>query len=333
MKKLIFISGLAFASLLLSCKKTPTDDILPADDNSNLAAYQKADDATAKAEYDKINDDIEKVYKDNDFSGARIDNSQAVVLPCGKVTLNPKSFKIDYNDTTCGSKVLSGSIDVTLKKGNKFSDIDAELEVKFTDYKVYYNASKSSVTYNGKQIIKNITGGKFADLKSANSISHSVRGTLEVSFDSLGKSSKKRDWSIFRKKTFTSTGVETGLSFTLDGDTIINGKKVSEYGTNKDGYPYVNEVETPFKWENCGDNLTGPYILKTGIVNHTATNDLGILGKYTGHFSIYAGYTITTGVIAFNGTCESAGYKLMLSFKKDGVAIGTPSTWFQEYNK
>ena len=84
-------------------------------------------------------------------------------------------------------------------------------------------------------------------------------------------------------------------------------------------------------WENCGTDFQGPYVLKTGIVNHTATNDLGLLGVYTGHFSIYDGYAISTGTLAYDGTCSSAGYKLSISFKKDGVPIGKETTWFQEY--
>lgn len=328
MKKTVLITSILICSLLLGCKKKSTDDILPTD---NVSSYQKADDASAKNEFDNINDDIEKIYKSTDYTSARVGNMSAVVLPCGKVTLNAKNFKIEYNDTICGSKVKSGNIDVQLINGTRFKDSAAVLKVTFNNYKVYYNASKTSVTYNGTQTITNATGGGFIDLIKAGTLIHKIKGNLNLVFDSAGVKSLSRDWKVYRKKTFTSNGTATSLTFTLDGDTIVNGKKISEIGTNKDGLPFVNEVETPFHWENCGTDFQGPYVLKTGIVNHTATNNLGILGVYTGHFSIYAGYAVSSGSLAFDGTCASAGYKLNLSFKKDGILIGKESTWFQEY--
>ena len=331
MKKTLLLSSIGFASTLSSCVKTPTDDILP----NTPTSYQKADDATAKNEFDYINDEIERVYKSDDYvnssEGARVNNSNAVVLPCGKGTLKAKNFTLEYNENICGSKVKSGSIDVKLIKGNNFSDSAAVLEVTFNSYKVYYNASKTSVTYNGIQTITNVKGGKFIDLIKADTLIHSLRGELNVSFDSTGLESKIRTWNVFHRKTFTSNGTSKGLTFTLDGDTTISGLKHSEIGTNKDGYPFVNVVEIPLHWENCGSDFQGPYILKTGIVNHTATNNLGVLGKWTGNFSIFAGYSTASGSLEFKGNCDAAGYKLTLSIKKDGVIIGKESEWFQEY--
>lgn len=331
MKKTLLLSSIGFALTLSSCVKTPTDDILP----NTPTSYQKADDATAKNEFDYINDEIERVYKSDDYvnssEGARVNNSNAVVLPCGKVTLKAKDFKLEYNENTCGSKVKSGSIDVKLIKGNKFSDSAAALEVTFNNYKVYYNASKTSVTYNGKQTITNVSGGKFIDLIKADTLIHSVRGDINVSFDSTGLESKTRNWNVFHRKTFTSNGTSTGLTFTLDGDTTIDGLKHSEIGINKEGHPFVNVVETPLHWENCGSDFQGPYILKTGIVKHTATNKTLLLGTWTGNFSMFAGYSTASGVLEYKGNCESAGYKLTLSIKKDGVIIGKESEWFQEY--
>jgi hypothetical protein len=328
MKKNILLSSLAISIFIFGCKKTPTDDILPTE--STPISIQKADDASAKNELDNINDDIEKIYKSDDYAAARTDGNPKVVLPCGKFTLNGKDFKISYNDTTCGTKVKSGSIDVKLIKGVKFADPSAVLEVTFNEYKVFYNASQTSVTYNGKQTITNVTGGKFSDLYNADTIVHSVRGELTLRFDSISTEGESKIWHIFRKKTFISNGTPAGLSFTLDGDTIMDGKKVIEYGTNKNNFPFVNEMTTPFHWDNCGTTYEGPYTLKAGEVNHTATNKT-VLATFTGHFRVNAGYAISTGTLAFDGTCSSAGYKLSMEYKKNGISFGTPRTWFQEY--
>jgi hypothetical protein len=330
MKKIILLSSIAFASILLGCKKTPTDDILPKDE-VEINTYQKADDASAKNELDKVNNDIETIYKSTDYANARVGEVKKVVLPCGKVTLNSKNFKIEYNDTVCGSKVMSGSVDVQLIKGNKFADTNAVLKVTFTDYKVYYNASKTSVTYNGIQYITNASGGSYADLIKTTTLIHKVRGDLQLKFDSAGTESDSRTWHIFRKKTFTSNGTATGVTFTLDGDTTIDGKTVIEYGDNKEGDPFVNEMTTAFHWENCGTTFEGPYVLKTGKVSHTATNDLGFLGVFKGIFTVEAGYSIGTGTLAYDGTCSSAGYKLSIEYRRNNELIGKQTQWFQEY--
>ena len=330
MKRTIILSSILATILFSGCKKTPTDDILPADEIS-LTPNEKASDATAKNELDNVNDDIEKIYKSDDYSAARTEGSKKVVLPCGKFSINGKNFTLTYNDTTCGSKVKSGSIDVKLISGSKFADENAVLEVTFNNYKVFYNASKTSVTYNGKQTVTNVSGGKFSDLITAKTIIHRVRGELTLQFDSATTNGNTRIWHIFRKKTFTSNGTPTGLAFTLDGDTTIGGKTIIEYGVNKNNHPFINEMTTAFHWENCGTTFEGPYTLKTGTVNHTATNDLGAAGKYTGHFSIFAGYSFATGTMVYEGTCGSAGYKLSMEIKKDGVSMMAPTTWFQEY--
>lgn len=328
MKKIILLSSFAISMLLLGCKKTPTDDILPIE-NIPLST-QKADDASAKNELDNVNDDIEKIYKSDDYTAARTEGNPKVVLPCGKFTLNGKDFKISYNDTTCGTKIKSGSIDVKLIRGTKFADTNAVLEVTFNNYKVFYNATQTSVTYNGKQTITNATGGKFSDLLKADTIVHKVRGELTLKFDSISTEGESKIWHIFRKKTFISNGTPAGLSFTLDGDTMIDGKNVIEYGINKNNYPFVNVMTSPFHWENCGTTFEGPYTLKTGEVNHTATNQTP-LATFTGHFTVNAGYSIGTGALVYDGTCASAGYKLSVEYKRNGNAFGTPRTWFQEY--
>src|SRR5690606_16496025 len=83
------------------------------------------------------------------------------ILPCGKVTFSNKNFQIDYSKSgvNCGSRVLSGTIDVTLLTPGTFADPNAKLKIVYTDYKVLYYTNNQSITYNGTSYIINGPNG------------------------------------------------------------------------------------------------------------------------------------------------------------------------------
>jgi len=276
---------------------------------------EQADDAAARNELDRAQEDIEKVYNSDQYAGNQ--RGSAVNLPCGSVTLNTNDFTITYNGVNCGSRVLGGSIAVTLVSGDKFSDANAKLKIVFNNYKVHYNSSGEEIVYNGTTYITNSTGGTLASLftTTPGTVIHRTRGTLTLTYDTTGNggSTFSRTWNLFRKKTFSSNGTSTGISLKFEGDTTIAAdtylpgtyEAVSEYGLDVENREFIHTISTPFVWSNCGTNYSGPYILKTGRVTHTAFSANREL-KY--QFTATAGYRQDGVNNVLDQTCASNGY-------------------------
>jgi hypothetical protein len=335
MRNIVFvlagISILFFSACNRNKKEEPT-----------ISDRSKADDAAARNEFNRVYDIAEDIFNSDEYDNST--SRVAYVLPCGNVTLNAQNFTIDYsNSTTCGSRVLSGTVAVELQAGHtKFSEQGAVLKFTFTNYKVLYTSTNQSLTYNGTAYVTNTSGGKLLDLftlTTGTTVEHKIRANLNVLFDSTGNGSANvtRTWHVFRKKVFESTGAGTGISLTLTGDTsskdssYINGtyNKISEYGLNREGKKFINDVTQDFVWENCGTTVSGPYKLKRGSVTHTA---------YLGNFipviypDAYATFTATAGAFGSAGTpsgvivnnCTSNGYNISWTIR-NGVN-GSPKT-------
>jgi hypothetical protein len=340
MKKLIYSITLGLVLIsVLSCKKS---------DPPISPVYQdpsKADDSGARNGLQSSYDDIEKVYNSDEYATSanlRTTASNAI-LPCGSVTFNTNNFTINYSASgvNCGSRVLSGTIDVTLVSGAKFSDAGAKLKIVYTNYKVLYAHTQQSVTYNGTTYTTNVSGGTlislFTNTPNAEVI-HTVRGDLTLTFDTLGASGFDRSWKVFRKKTYQNTpGTVTGITLQVEGDTTlatdsyITGtyNNVTEMGMSMKNEKFVCNVPTPFRWENCGTSYAGPYTLKQGKVEFTSYFTSGIfyiLGYTKATWSATAGYRYDgPGAYTLDGGCGSNGYKI-------DASIVNPTTSASLYN-
>ena len=343
MKKIIY-TILIGASLysLVGCKKS-VDEAKP-----SVSSRSEADDASARSELDKVYDDIEKVYNSQEYSDGSSLRTTGVILPCGSVTLNTKNFTIQYNGVNCGSRVLSGSIDVTLLTAGVFSDPNAKLKIVYNNYKVLYHTNNQSITYNGTTYVTNgPNGGTLLSLfnTAPKVVEHKVRGKLSLTFDSTGTGNNNviREWNIFRKKTYTSNGTQTGITLSVEGDTSIGNDtyipgtyaKASEYGFSREGDKFVCNLSTPFMWSNCGSSYSGPYTLKQGKVEYTVdltTNPIASLGITKGTWSATAGYRYDNpNSYPFDGSCNSNGYKLDFALKNTSGANVHTSSSFQVY--
>lgn len=344
MKKIIYaiLIGASVYSLT-SCKK-------PVDETPTTVSGTKADDASARNELDKAYSDIEAVFNSQQYADASGLRTTGAILPCGKVTFDTKNFTIDYSKSgiNCGSRVLSGSIDVTLETSGTFADVNAKLKIVYHDYKILYYTNNQSITYNGTEYVTNTSGGSFIELfGKQSSVVYKVRGQLDLTFDSTGTGTKNvtRRWNIFREKTYTSDGTETGIALSFKGDTSIpmdtympggDYNMVSEYGISRDGDKFVCEIPTAFNWSNCGSSYAGPYILKDGKVQYTVdlSTNLGakVLGITKGTWSATAGYRYDTpNSYPYDGSCDSDGYKLEFTLKNSSGTNVYSTTSFQAY--
>jgi hypothetical protein len=315
--------------LFTACKKQ--EEVAP------TVKGEQADDAAARNELDRAQNDIETVYNSDQYAGNQ--RGAAVNLPCGSVTLNTNNYTITYNGVNCGSRVLSGAIDVALVSGTKFSDINAKLSITFTDYKVHYNSSGEEIVYNGTVYTTNFSGGTLASLftTTPKTVVHKTRGALTLTYDTIGTGIPTvfRTWNLFRKKTFQSDGTPTGISLKFEGDTTLSNylpgtyDVVCEYGTDVNNRKFIHTITTPFVWSNCGTTYSGPYTLKTGRVEHTAFSDDGSLEF---RFTATAGYRNDGTNNILDQSCASNGY--LIDGSATLVAIGKEVfkyTTFQQY--
>lgn len=357
MKRIIYTILIGSTIFILGCKKP---DEVPAP----IEGRDQADDASARSEMQRAYDDVETVFNSQDYQDAsnlRTTSSlrtTTALLPCGRVTFNlnnnSNNFSIDYSQSGSNCtpyRILSGSIDVTLVNGTTFADVDAKLKLVFNNYKVLYTNSNQSVTYTGTTYITNTSGGSLFELTELNSkIIHSVRGDLQLKFDTLGSATFDRSWKIFRKRTFeNTTGTPSGITFKLEGDTSFaastyftgtnvtaqNFSKVGEIGINVKNEKFVCDMSTDFIWSNCGSTYAGPYVLKQGkveYVSYTSNATLVAWGYTKYYWSAAAGYrTDATGASIYDGSCDSDGYKLDFSLQNGSGASIYAVTAFQAY--
>lgn len=323
MKKSIYCMFLAATLVFVNCKKK--EEVAP----PVVTPTAKVDEAVAREELNGAYDDVETVYNSQEYAGASNSNQRTAgeILPCGKVTLDTKNFTIDYGKSglSCGSKVISGSIDVTLVEGTNFKEQNAKLKVVFNNYEVLYALSKQSVTYNGTAYVTNNSGGTLVSLFTNTpnvEVVHTVRGDLSITYDTLG-TPVIRSWKSFRKKIFkNTTGTPTGITLTLEGDTTLDADtymsgtygNVSEIGYNIHGEKFVCNVNESFHWQNCGTDYAGPYILKQGTVQYTAfsSNPYLITTGFTKYnWTATAGYSYQSPTsLVLDQSCSSAAYKI-----------------------
>jgi hypothetical protein len=341
-KAIISIIFLASLTTIVSCKKKQADTVTPTSTDQT-----KATDAAASNELDKVYTDIETVFNSQQYQDTTVNanaRTSAAILPCGIVSLNKRNFTITYGGVNCGSRVLSGSIAVSLIKGNLFSDQGAELKITYNNYKVLYYANNQSITYNGTAFVTNTTGGAlitlFTGALNTNMI-HRIRGNMTLTYDSTGTGSANvtRVWNIYRLKTFTNTsGSATGITVTVAGDTtsqttLGNYSNVCETGISRDGYPFVCNMPTDFSWSNCGSDYAGPYKLKHGQLDYIMDLSTSNIALYAnkGKWSAIAGYVyVSPTQFNFDGTCSVGGYKICDTLFKNNVPVLNFSS-FQAY--
>lgn len=294
-----YLSRILAVTLILtltitSCKKDD-EDVVVAPPKTTVFEFG-ANDETARYEYDNTMDDLFSWLNHSSIeTGKGAQPDSGVILPCGVVRIDSTGgvFKFVY-DTTCGIRVLSGSISVRLSSGTTWSQQGAELEFTFTNYEIYYKKNGQTLTFNGPMYVTNTTGGKIANLifpPIQSSVVHSVKGTINITFDQLDT----RKWRI-RKKRLFEKDINGKLKLTLDQDS-----SVAEVGSTRNGDPFTASITTPVEYINCGSTFEGPYIATIGTLVY-ATNNTSMTAE--------AGYVYSNNTATFAGDCTSEGYKL-----------------------
>lgn len=308
----LFLVLTALLFTLNACKKDEDEQVViqPNPTISELGA----NDETARMEYDKSLNEIFDALNNTGIQTGRASSPQSgVILPCGVIKLDstsiPGVYKFVY-DSTCGVRVLSGSISARLSSG-PWNQQGAMLELTFTNYRVLYTKNNQTLEFNGPIRIENALGGTLFDvvnpLNPQTSINHKISGSIDITFD-FGDT---RRWRIRKQRTFEAdANSNSGFAFKLDKDSLV-----AEVGTTRNGDPFTADFTSPLIYRACGpNNLT--YIAMEGVLVYRTPTESA---------TAEAGYKLVSGQPVLDGDCGSAGYKLTYT------VLGQTLTAFQYY--
>lgn len=298
----IFLTGMVIFS---SCDREKEKvNKTPESDQTDQEGSSAIDDAL---------EDVNDIISNDIGGGASQTNMRTTAydLPCGVVKFDSTDigngkykYFVQYGENTaCGYKRKSGDVSFALINGNTFADVGAVYSVTFTDYTVVVLATGNSVTVNGTVNVTNRDGHYVWESVVFNqTVVHKLRGQLEITYEN----GEVRTRDHFQLRTWASDNSWAGLTFTVSGDTLINGKNISETGYTINGdYYYETEILEDLTWENCGVDFKGPYVLTTG---HARMNLVVPFVSDT-YVDVEAGYDAS---FTKTNDCNSSAYRISL---------------------
>jgi hypothetical protein len=267
--KMIYRLGmlcLASAMLIGGCKKKedpiePEPVVTPAPEETGQAGV---DSREATGENDEaLNDINEALSNSNKVSGKGgsaneeggltgnackpvIDSTQAGL---GVLTLS-------YTGSTCNNRTKTGVIKLTLvnyTSGKRWKDTGAVLKVDYINYKIKRASDQKSLTFNGTQQLKNVSGGNWWNLlvwKNQTSLVTTVTGTnLIVTWHD----NTTATYNIHRKITYSCPSPSV-IAVKGEGIGTSGGlTSLENYGTSRQGDAFTSQVTTPIIWNTtCG---------------------------------------------------------------------------------
>ncbi len=160
----------------------------------------------------------------------------------------PRSVTITYAGNNCvGNRSRYGTIKATFASGTRWKEAGAVLSVTITNLKITRLSDNRSITLNGTETITNVSGGLLVNLSSLGSITHTIAGNLNITFDD----GSQRTWQTAKKRIFTYSN---GLVITTSGNGT-NG--ASEWGTNRKGNSFTTTIVDPLVVrQDCSFRIT-----------------------------------------------------------------------------
>jgi hypothetical protein len=286
MKRIILYAAsllIAGTFLLSSCKKK--EDITPDNTSTDVTASDATVSSTSTNDNNNVDGDIDDVMSDisTQIDGsARIDAESACGIQSATITGENKKVKITYDGTYClaARASRSGTVIVTLTKGNDFSEKDAQYTVEYQGYVVTQGGK--TLTLTGTHTVINVSGGlpRYVITKPLlyTSVELLVTGTMKLTFDTTSIS---RDWFVSRKITYGNSN--DILSLTISGTGIAGGyTDLVTWGTNRFGDQFYNRITTPivsnstcgFRYPIAGERVH-ILLLADGAITNTVAVTVG----------------------------------------------------------
>ncbi len=236
----LFIAIAIIGLIITSCKKDEKDII---DDKTfdSSSMQQLSKDEVAIESYsnealDDANDVLTKgVSKSKSFPcNATIDS---VSLTNDTV----KAYVITFNGLNCsGNKFKTGQLIIRKNILSHWSQSGTAVSLQFVNFKVAKATNLSQwIMLNGTKVWTNTSGGLIYNLGgSANSIVHTVIGSIEASFND----NTTRTWNISRRKTFTGT-YPNDLILSIEGTGSSNGyDNLATWGLNRHSENFYTQI-------------------------------------------------------------------------------------------
>lgn len=261
-KSLLYVLAIGLLIGFASCKKDTTTS--NNGDNTELATHSD-DQSLFSSEIDDISDDANAVLEAYASIAGREMGADTSI--CGAsyswdLESNPQTATITFNGGDCNGRSRKGSVVVSVPKGTKWSDKGAVVSVSIQNLKITRLLDNKSITINGTQTYTNVSGGLLRNLKSLQSVTHTIASDgFTITFDN----GAQRAWKVAKKRVFT---YDNGIVVAVSGNHAEgNMDGIAEWGTNRFGTAFTTAISSPLTIrQDCDFRLTG------GVVTHTVGN-------------------------------------------------------------
>ena len=276
--RLMPVLALAVITSFSACKKE-TSSSSTTDPAPELAA-QADDQSQVSAQVDVIANDANGVLESSASFSGRMQTPPVVICDATVVydsVSNPRTITITYNGDTCHrSYTRTGTVVLSMPQSVRWKDAGAAVTVKYQNLKITRTADGKSVTINGSHTFTNVSGGLLVNLASLQSITHTISGSMTLSFDN----NTQRSWQVERKRVYT---YNNGIVITISGNgTDGSTTGIAEWGTNRFGHAFKTIITQPLVIrQDCDFRLTAGEIKHEGVATATATFGLDANGNPT----------------------------------------------------
>ncbi len=282
LKKFRQLSVLALTVVFIftACKK---DEAPKNTDTETEVKAHNEDQNFVSSEMDAvINESIVSLESEGAFSGKMMDQQDINTL-CNATAVadtfsNPWKITITYNGNNCfNTHHRSGTVVLSMPAGTRWKNAGAALTITVQNLVIKRLSDNKQIKINGTQTITNVNGGLAYQLPVLNNITHTVNGTLSITFGD----NTQRNWQVSRKKVFT---YNNGVVLTVHGTgTDGNHTQLAEWGTNRFGHAFFTSITHPLVFrQDCSMRLTAGELKHQGFATSTVTFGLNASGNPTG---------------------------------------------------
>jgi uncharacterized protein YxeA len=257
MKNILKLIPVVILAVLVcsSCKKTTTTTTA----NPNASQHNQ-DVQNTKSESDNSNTDINSAVTGT--SGFGKNSATEAISICGAtidsshMNASPNPYLLlTYDGTTVcpgPNRTKSGQVKIELVAGTHWTDVNAQLMVTYTNYKVtFLTLNNAFIEFNGTKYLTDVNGIGLGFLLGTTpaEIRERTYG-MTVTFENGYTAS----WNDARLSTWSYAYATGVLSATVSADTTINGQtNVDSWGLTRWGTSFTTVMNSPWQSNSaCG---------------------------------------------------------------------------------
>jgi hypothetical protein len=192
-----------------------------------------------------------------------------------------RTITITYDGTNCwGNRTRQGVVVISIPVGVYWRDPGATVTLSIQNLKITRIRDGKTIVLNGTKNITNVSGGLLVDLATLGSITHTISGSLSITF----ANGSERVWNVAKQRVFS---YNNGIVITTTGTHTdsLNNSDVAEWGTNRFGTEFESRISQPkVIRQDCDFRLVSGQniILRSDNITSTITYGLDENGNPTG---------------------------------------------------